>query len=72
MTPPTPLPPLLLHSRLLNLDETPVGQMSGRVGTSLLSALGLPELTFYSVKELEDAAVKLAQSPSGLASLRKR
>lgn len=46
--------------------------MSGRVGTSLLSALGLPELTFYSVKDLEDAAVKLVQSPSRLASLRKR
>lgn len=46
--------------------------MSGRVGTSLLSALGLPELSFHSVKELEDAAVALAQSPGRLATLRKR
>lgn len=46
--------------------------MSGRVGTSLVSALGLPELSFHSVKELEDAAVTLVQSPERLASLRKR
>lgn len=53
-------------------DDTPVGQMSGRVGSSLLSALGLPELSFHSVKELEDVAVSLVQSPGRLASLRKR
>lgn len=53
-------------------DDTPVGQMSGRVGTSLVSALGLPELSFHSVKELEDAAVALVQSPARLASLRAR
>ncbi|CAN0414635.1 unnamed protein product, partial [Hapterophycus canaliculatus] len=46
--------------------------MSSRVGTSLLSALGLDELSFHSVKELEDAAVTLVQSPGRLASLRKR
>lgn len=54
------------------VDDTPVGQMSGRVGTSLVSALGLPELSFHSVKELEDAAVALVQSPARLASLRAR
>lgn len=53
-------------------DDTPVGQMSGRVGTSLLSALGLPELSFHTVKELEDAAVALVQSPGRLATLRRR
>lgn len=46
--------------------------MSGRVGTSLLSSLGLSELSFHSVKELENAAVVLAQSPGKLSALRKR
>ena len=46
--------------------------MSGRVGTSLLAALGLPELSFHSAKELEDAAVSLVQSPGRLATLRRR
>ncbi|CAN0033717.1 unnamed protein product, partial [Ectocarpus sp. 8 AP-2014] len=46
--------------------------MSGRVGTSLLSALGLDELSFHSVKDLENAAVALVQSPGRLATLRKR
>ncbi len=53
-------------------DDTPAGQMSGRVGTSLLASLGVPELSFHSVKELEDAAVLLAQSPGKLSALRKR
>lgn len=55
-----------------NADETPVGKMAGRVGASLLTALGLPELSFHSVKDLEDAAVHLASSKGALSSLRKR
>eukprot|EP00903_Cladosiphon_okamuranus_P006818 g6643.t4 len=62
----------LLTLRGYGVDDTPVGQMRGRVGTSLVSALGLPELSFHGVKELEDAAVALLQSPGRLASLRKR
>lgn len=65
-------PPLFPLPLLLLADDTPAGQMSGRVGTSLLSALGLDELSFHSVKDLENAAVALAQSPGRLASLRKR
>lgn len=57
---------------LAHADDTPVGQMSGRVGTSLLTTLGLPELSFHGVKELEDAAVSLLKSPRILSILRKR
>ncbi|CAM9809280.1 unnamed protein product, partial [Ectocarpus fasciculatus] len=62
----------LLTLRGYGVDDTPAGQMSGRVGTSLLSALGLDEMSFHSVKDLENAAVALAKSPGRLASLRKR
>eukprot|EP00752_Nemacystus_decipiens_P009479 g8475.t1 len=62
----------LLTLRGYGVDDTPVGQMSGRVGTSLLSALGLPELSFHTAKEMEDAAVALVQSPEKLATLRRR
>eukprot|EP00903_Cladosiphon_okamuranus_P011215 g10582.t1 len=62
----------LLTVRGYGVDDTPVGQMPGRVGTSLVSALGLPELSFHSVKELEDMSVTLLQSPGRLESLRKR
>ncbi|CAM9888575.1 unnamed protein product, partial [Ectocarpus sp. 4 AP-2014] len=61
----------LLTLRGFGVDDTPAGQMSGRVGTSLLSALGLDELSFHSVKDLENAAVALVQSPGRLATLRK-
>lgn len=54
------------------VDETPVGQMSGRVGTSLLTALGLSELSIHSAKALEDAAVHLVSSKARLSSLRNR
>ncbi|CAM9108296.1 unnamed protein product, partial [Scytosiphon promiscuus] len=62
----------LVTLRGYGVDDIPVGPMSSRVGASLLFALGLDELSFYSVKELEDAAVALVQSPGRLASLRKR
>lgn len=67
-----PPPSLCFYLLACVSDDTPVGQMSGRVGTSLLSALGLPELSFHSVKELEDAAVALVQSPGRLETLRRR
>ncbi|MBC7955689.1 MAG: tetratricopeptide repeat protein [Cytophagales bacterium] len=45
---------------------------SGRVGASLLSAAGLPELITRSLPEYEAMAVHLAKTPEALASLRER
>jgi protein O-GlcNAc transferase len=42
----------------------------GRVGASLLSAIGLPELITRSLDEYEAMALRLAQDPGLLASLR--
>ena len=42
----------------------------GRIGTSLMSNLGLPEWVAQSEQEYEDKAVAFAQDMAGLASLR--
>ena len=42
----------------------------GRVGTSLLHAVGLPELVARDLTEYETLALRLAMSPSALASIR--
>ena len=42
----------------------------GRIGTSLMSNLGLPEWVAQSEQEYEDKAVAFAQDITGLASLR--
>ena len=42
----------------------------GRIGTSLMSNLGLPEWVAQSEQEYEDKAVAFAQNIAGLASLR--
>jgi len=44
----------------------------GRVGASLLSAIGLPELVTYSYEEYANAAIELANNPEKLASLKAR
>ncbi|CAM9221466.1 unnamed protein product [Discosporangium mesarthrocarpum] len=62
----------LLTLRGFGADDTPVGQMSGRVGTSLLSSVGLPELAVSGVKQFEDTASRLALSRNWLSALRKR
>lgn len=43
---------------------------TGRVGASLLQAVGLPELITYSPEEYEELAVRLATIPMELAELR--
>jgi predicted O-linked N-acetylglucosamine transferase (SPINDLY family) len=43
---------------------------AGRVGASLLHAVGLPELVTESLEEYEALALRLAQQPALLASLR--
>jgi predicted O-linked N-acetylglucosamine transferase (SPINDLY family) len=45
---------------------------AGRVGGSLLHAAGLPELVTEDLRDYEDTAVRLAQSPDQLAALRQR
>jgi predicted O-linked N-acetylglucosamine transferase (SPINDLY family) len=45
---------------------------AARTVGSLLHAAGLPELVAHSVREYEDLAVRLAQTPARLASLRRR
>ena len=45
---------------------------AGRVGTSLLSALGLPELIADSPAAYESIALQLAQNPLLLAQLKER
>jgi len=44
----------------------------GRVGTSLLKAVGLPELVTQSVADFEKLAVALAKDPGALKKLRDR
>ncbi len=44
----------------------------GRVGASLLRAVGLPELVTESLAEYEALALRLARDPSRLAELRRR
>lgn len=43
---------------------------AGRVGTSLLHAVGLPELVTHSLADYESLALELARDPSRLKSLR--
>jgi len=45
---------------------------AGRVGASLLSAIGLPELTGQSAAEYEAIALGLARNPSKLATIREK
>jgi len=45
---------------------------AGRVGTSLLRAIGLPELITTSLPEYEARALALAKSPTELATLRQK
>jgi protein O-GlcNAc transferase len=48
------------------------GHFAGRVATSLLCALGLPELVTDSLVAYEAAALRLARDPAALALLRSR
>jgi predicted O-linked N-acetylglucosamine transferase (SPINDLY family) len=48
----------------------PGSTFAGRVGASLLHAVGLPELTTASLEEYEALALRLAREPEVLASLR--
>ncbi|HEY0833504.1 MAG TPA: glycosyltransferase, partial [Azospirillum sp.] len=45
---------------------------AGRVGASLLHAVGLPELAVESLAAYEAAALRLARDPAALAALRER
>lgn len=45
---------------------------AGRLGGSLLHAIGLPELVLRSARGYEDKAVRLARQPDQLARLRRR
>jgi predicted O-linked N-acetylglucosamine transferase (SPINDLY family) len=45
---------------------------AGRVGASLLSAAGLPELITESLESYRECALGLARSPSALAGLREQ
>lgn len=47
-------------------------QFAARVGASLLTAIGLPDLITTSEEEYEAKALELAQSPEKLAAIRKR
>jgi predicted O-linked N-acetylglucosamine transferase (SPINDLY family) len=52
---------------------TAVGEtFASRVAGSLLKAAGVPELATHSLAEAEDLAVRLANDPAGLASLKNR
>ena len=46
------------------------GHFASRVSSSLLKAVGLPELITHSLKEYEELAVRLSRSPSELRSIR--
>lgn len=50
----------------------PGRQFAARVGASLVSAIGLPELIVKSTAEYEARALELAQGPEALAVLRSR
>ena len=45
---------------------------AGRVGASLLQAIGLPELITHSTEEYESLAVRLAADPNALATFKSR
>ncbi len=45
---------------------------AGRVGASLLQAIGLPDLITHSLADYETLALQLADDPSALADLRER
>ncbi len=45
---------------------------AGRVGASLLAAIGLPELVTSNLEEYESLALRLARDPSLLGSFRER
>ncbi len=45
---------------------------AGRVATSLLNAVGLPELVTHSLEEYEALALKLATDPPRLQSIRRK
>jgi predicted O-linked N-acetylglucosamine transferase (SPINDLY family) len=45
---------------------------AGRVGSSLLHAVGLPELVTTSLADYESMALRLANEPSALAAIRER
>jgi protein O-GlcNAc transferase len=48
------------------------GHFASRVSSSVLSAIGLPELITHSVEEYETLAVKLANNPVELQEIRQR
>jgi predicted O-linked N-acetylglucosamine transferase (SPINDLY family) len=50
----------------------PAPAFPGRVATSLLHAVGLPELSVATLEEYERTAVELARSPGRLADLKAR
>jgi Glycosyl transferase family 41 len=54
------------------VDIMSIGKMPARVGTSTLASMGksLSYLTFHTIKELEDNAVRLLQHPTMLIVLR--
>jgi Glycosyl transferase family 41 len=54
------------------VDVLPIGNMPARVGTSMLASMGKPlsHLTFHTIKDLEDNAVRLIQHPTMLVLLR--
>jgi protein O-GlcNAc transferase len=45
---------------------------AGRVGASLLGAIGLPELIAHSPAEYEEIALKLARDPAALAAIKEK
>jgi predicted O-linked N-acetylglucosamine transferase (SPINDLY family) len=47
-------------------------QFASRATTSMLLAVGLPELVTAGLQECEDAAVRLASAPDELRALRRR
>jgi len=49
---------------------TPGTTFAGRVGSSLLQAVGLPELIAPSIVEYESMALKLARDPSALGAVK--
>lgn len=52
---------------------TRVGKsFAGRMGASILKAVGLPELVTTTVHEYEDLAVELAQNPENMQSIRQK
>ncbi|MGH8772666.1 MAG: tetratricopeptide repeat protein, partial [Burkholderiales bacterium] len=45
---------------------------ASRVGASLLSAIGLPELVTHSIEQYEALVVELAQNPARILELKER